>query len=324
MNVADCIRPPSNRAELVNLYLQSGYNTSLESINRLEPAICARITNGSLFQSAPYNDLISCIGNDVSQITIKGKPVYWVKPESSVQLADAVNIRNISLSAPCAKRIAHIERSFENLSSLFPHQIEFITDFVSCIFWVDIKMNPEILVGSAAFSEVPHAVFFSDYGMYSLPPEIVVPHEHSSFAIFENLYHEALHHQMHVFSNLVTGGYLDLHSKLPEVIKLSWRDRDFTLLESLHALHIYSYVTPLRFAYLNHLNQSKNSSFCVKWLRQACFDGLRMWNDLSCELLKHIAHFKYPWKNLITEYVECYAAFSMNSHQLAGFAHEII
>lgn len=297
---------PKNKIDLINLYRKINSKFIIEDANILEPAYCALFWNKILFESSPYENLINS-NNSVSKISVKNKLIYWVKPSEPKQFLNAVNISNMSFSDPCVKRIVHIENSLANLDSLFSNEIEFIANFVSCIFWMRAGEN---LLGNAAFSEIPHTVFFSDYGLYSLPPEIYVPRQYSEYAVFENLYHEALHHQMHAYANLETKGYFEGNILPTDVISLNWRDRTFTLLEAFHALHIYSVVTPLRYLYFYHLKGKNNDFNSIEWTYKACQDGLRMWRDLSNEMLKYENLFKNQWKNFIFDFYEGYSIFS--------------
>ncbi len=237
-------------------------------------------------------------------VHIADTKIEWSCPENPQALLESVGLNEFRLKKPCEKRIAFIEAELRTLENSFQAELAFIANFTHRIFW--LESNEEKALGSAGFYEVPHGTFFSDLAMFSIPPEIIVPKEHARYAILENLYHEALHHQMHGIEKNLNQGYLQNDCITIPTITLSWRDRTFTLLEALHALHVYAYVTPLRRHYsvmINHTNDT---------IKKSIQDGLRMWQDLTSVLNAHLPKFKDPWSSYIIEW----------ELQLKKFTHE--
>lgn len=271
------MKPPINRKELLNLYCNNPL-VSIDSIQTLEPSKIGLLRNSKLDQ--PLH------GADNQFIRIGKYPIAWSFPKKPTTLLEVIGLNHTTLKPPCEKRINFLETELAKLIPLFENEINFIAEFTSSICWIE-----SYAIGSAGFYEVPHCTFFSDSAMFSIPPEIVVDQTHAAYAIFENLYHEALHHQMHAFSTLTYGYFIDELKEKP-FISLSWRDRTFTLLEAIHALHIYSTVTPLRLKYYNQNDLPEN--FYV--------DSLRMWKDLTTQLCPYFNLFKKPWPDLFLQW----------------------
>jgi hypothetical protein len=299
---------PLTRDDLIKLY---GLRKEVISKNfaNLDSAVCAEIRDPRSFAKAPFSSLEEV--EKKKYIYLGKQLIKWIKPKNPEAWLFASGLAGFSLREPCDKRIKFIEDRINLLIDIFSEEIKFITDFTSSFCW--IQSNDDYHVGSAAFYEIPHCTFFSDLAMFSIPPEIVVPREYSEYAILENLYHEALHHQMHAFSVLAVDGYLlDASSIIPE-ISLSWRNRKFSLLEAVHALHIYSIVTPLRLQFLKKITNNRvidlkeNKNF--EWIFKACNDGLRMWGDLSKVLLTYTSYFQSPWSFFISSWHAKYEDF---------------
>lgn len=281
-------RLPANKDDIITLYNTKNNNTSV--ITQLEPVICAQIRDKAQQQ---FSEFLEKPTN--KKITIANQSIEWIDPVYTDGLLNAVGLENDALIKPCQKRIKFIEIALQYLTSLFKNELDFIVAFTSSICW--LQPNEGHWLGSAGFYEAPHCTFFSDLAMFSLPPEIIVPKKYAGYAILENLYHEALHHQMHAFSSLTQSDYLQIDSSNMPLIQLDWRDRSFTLLEALHALHVYAMVTPMRLTYYQTLFQQMVND--LDWILKAYQEGLRMWKDLSAILLTYLNDFKSPWTELI-------------------------
>ena len=262
----------------------------------LDPETCALIRDPVCFSKNKFSFLKK--ESVLNYINLKERKLAWSIPCSNINIESIIGFPNLVFEPPSDKRINFINTSFETLYKAFPEICGFIFDFTSTICWLSFKS--EGMLGNAAYYEIPHCTFFSDFGFFSIPPKTVIPRVSGCYAVLENLYHEALHHQMHSFSALCTDGYLLEPSVTKLRFCLDWRDRDFTLLESLHALHVYSTITPMRVKYFNLIsNEIEQSS----WLRDAISDGVRMWDELAAIVMMHQHYFKKQWQVLINLWI---------------------
>lgn len=244
---------------------------------------------------------------DYQKIFIGNKHLAWLSEEIPKPILSSIGLEGFSLKIPCSRRINFINNEIKKLNYLFSRELEFITEYTSSVYWIETNENN---VGSAGFYEIPNCTFFSDTAMFSLPPEILVPHKHAAYAIFENFYHEALHHQMHGIFNGLKINYLKDKINSSKEYSISWRARTFTLTEAFHALHVYSTVTPFRARYLENMRAQDKSHDEINWLNKAYEDSLRMWYDLIHLLQPHIEMFEAFWAKFIDLWRENYQLFS--------------
>ncbi|MHB1221972.1 MAG: hypothetical protein ACYC0J_08250 [Gammaproteobacteria bacterium] len=297
---------PLSRKDLIHLY--SNFNDQSKDVifSDIDPSICAKIRDLVNFNKASFLPLL---GQNTKEKNIRfgNGFVRWIQPADAGRLLEAAGLNNFSLKEPCEKRINFVEEKIDKLIDIFPDEIVFIVDFTSSIFWLQAESDE--FIGSAAFYEIPHGTFLSDLAMFSIPPEVIVPKQFAEYAIFENLYHEALHHQMHAFSVLSVDGYLLNSLKPTPNISLSWRNRNFTLLEAIHALHIYSLVTPLRIKFFKRVKDASNDTVNLLWIQNAYIDGLRMWKELGEILMSYKCYLKDPWPEFISLWDKKYNDF---------------
>jgi len=287
----------------------------LSGVTNLHPLHCAKLRDPETYQMEPF--LVTMNGE---KIKIGNNDIIWLDPNNCSQLLAAVGLSSFSQKLPCRKRIVFIEERIQPLLQLFPEEFKFITDYTSTICWLNNNYDQES-IGSAGFYEIPHCTFFSDTALFSVPPEIVPPKAHAGYAIFENFYHEALHHQMHSVSALSKESYLVDSKKDSPTITLDWRNRKFTLLEAIHALHVYAMVTPLRFNYSQTITESAKGQEQqiehIKWINQALAESLKMWDDLSTLLLQYLQLINPFWSQLIVQWRDKYNNF-LSNHLLEG------
>lgn len=306
---------PSSREDLVRLYSSlndvANDKFDISELLQLDPKICAALRDRECFNKSPFPSILDV--NIEKLLCIGSGSIRWVHPSSSAQaFLSAVGLSNFQLKQPCDRRVKYIEGQISRLSYEFHEEIEFIVNFTTALLWVEPHENQSI--GSAAFYEVPHCSFFSDMAIFSIPPEVIVPKQHSGYGILENLYHEALHHQMHVVSAQTNGYLIDGAVSITEII-LPWRNRKFNLLEAFHALHVYSLITPLRMKYLKKI--SSNSQTLTEeheFIFLSIKDGLKMWRDLSVTLSSHSSQFKSPYSDLINTWKTKYEYFAFSSN----------
>lgn len=306
---------PINRDALIKLYMKAKPKDA-SLIAMLDPEYCAKTRDPDGYSLFPFSLPIN--RSTAELIKIAGCELSWLLPRNSDLMMRAIGLEGFLIKPACDKRIKYMLDVLTGIAPLYPNEISLIAHFTSCIIW--LESSDHQFIGSAAFHEVPHCTFFSDAAMFSLPPEILVPKEFSSYAILENLYHEALHHQMHSYASLATEGYLCEGQSSTSFISMDWRDRTFTLIEALHALHVYSLVTPMRYKYKTFLEDKGINVQPDDWINVAINEGMKMCSDLYDAIEKQKNYLKEPWSSLPTEWMSAY----MNSKQEVGTSNAVL
>lgn len=306
------VNMPSTREEVVGKYLSLSERRHLKvdvsKLINLDPSVCADLRDSKCYKQSSYSSISEV---DIGEtICIGNRGIGWVKSgTTSLGFLSAVDLSNFKLKNPCRRRAKHIQNEIEQISFAFSEEIDFIESFTSALAW--LEPCEDVSIGSAAFYEVPHCTFFSDMAMFSIPPKVILPEKYSGYAILENLYHEALHHQMHTIS-VDTNGYFKSDEQALPIINLDWRDRSFSLIEAFHALHVYRCITPMRIKYCKIvLMLLRSNGVGVDSMLIAIEEGIKMWRDLSMILLGYVSQFKSPYSDLIYEWEdECRRQYS--------------
>jgi hypothetical protein len=240
-----------DRADLIAAYRRLGFSSTTASpFFRLpEPAEARRLR----VRHARNEDLTALVLQDELSVSIEAlsdteDQITVAIPKNKSCIFEFLGIPEFPIIYPSKSKSKFLSSSIRDFSELFSKEIQFIRDFTKSLIWIGPRGDQYL--GSAAFAEFPHCTFFSDAALFSVPPAVVVPRSMAAFAVIENLLHEALHHQMHAIHEFSGNPYIR-DGALDERIVLNWRERDFTLTEALHALHVYSVIKPLRKMWLD-------------------------------------------------------------------------
>lgn len=224
------------------------------------------------------------------------KKIHWViVPEEKV--LSVTNATHICMLSACAKRIAYVEQKLSQIKDIFPDQLAFIFEMTKALIWIDTLDNK--MFGNASFFDLPHCTLFSDSALFSIPPRSILP-KHTAYAVFENLYHEALHHQLHAFAFLNQEQYLT--GNMQPILQLEWRDKSFDITQAIHGLHFYASVIPCRIKQANiYFNNRDTTSFAI--MLDSINDAYKTWIELSQFIRKNFSSITNVWQELIINWL---------------------
>lgn len=156
--------------------------------------ICAQVRD-----QAMHDRFFALPRKHVSKIDIGNWSFNWTNADEGEAMALLMGISDVGSIPVCDNRLAFLNDGVKRFSSLYESEMTFIADFISTLVWL-IPKNANANNGSASFYELPHVTFISDATLFFVPPFHQLPREFGFLGFVENLYHEALHHQVHTFN----------------------------------------------------------------------------------------------------------------------------
>lgn len=203
------------------LILRSGFKTAINSI----PQAFVGSVNGDIRQVA---DVKVSVGKFNERLF------------SSLPLAG-----HLPLEVPGMCR--WVESALESLQELDKEAIKFVRQWCSLILWVspNAENPPDAVLTSVAVPILPHCTILSVKSLRHIPANHVYEGA-STYALAENIFHEALHQQLSaslVFGEKITD---DAESSSLQKIYIPWRNTFWELDRVIHAAWVYSNLQRLR------------------------------------------------------------------------------
>lgn len=302
-----------NRRALLKFYSGSRRDDAQSpALSRLEPSHCARQRDPQKFSERPFEELFR-EGDEVTFELAPSVVLRWVSAKTASDVLPIIGLEGVDTVGPSVQRMELMKEAIAPYAEHFEQELTFVRDFTSCIIW--LKPTVENYVANASFYELPHCTLFSDAALRTTPPDSLYPGQMTALCLLENLFHEALHHQMHAIRSFSGHEYVKEEAPLdlPKV-SLDWRERNFTLVEAFHALHVYAHITPLRLRWLiliregRFLPPSNDHVRDVLIVEKAVHDGLRMWRDLAAHVRASTAILDPFWMARIVEWDDAFDA----------------
>ena len=134
-------------------------------------------------------------------------------------------------------------------------RFNFINDWCSLIVWLKKDINhPETTeLTSTAIPALPFATFITKKIIRHIPPKTILP-EINYYGIQENLFHEALHHQLS--ATIISNKVFTNPEFINEMILIPWRNCSWPLDRCFHALFVYNGVIKMRKEHISRYNKS--------------------------------------------------------------------
>lgn len=133
--------------------------------------------------------------------------------------------------------------------------LAFIKQWCSMILWVapDANTAPKTLLTSVAIPTLPHCTILSVKSLRHIPAKHVYEGA-STYALAENIFHEALHQQLS--ASLVFGSKLmcDADAANLSSVHIPWRNASWEIDRVIHAAWVYSNLQKLRLRALSMPN----------------------------------------------------------------------
>lgn len=218
------------------------------------PFLCKNLTDKGL---APDGILDKWCGSQershpVNTIVWKENKIYLYDLYFSALLSRYVPVNPEHAIELSPEKVNLIQDSLGLMADLFPLQTKIIFEFTSVIVW--LKAN-ECGFSGAAFHELPHCTFLSDAFFIAVTPSAIFEPIHRPYIIFENLYHEALHHQLSASVMLKAEGYYEPANRNNLIYYIKSRDKSWSIPNILQAAYVYLNILPTRITYLQEIKK---------------------------------------------------------------------
>ncbi|WP_330925964.1 hypothetical protein [Candidatus Sororendozoicomonas aggregata] len=256
----------SKKTDIISEYKKNKYSASnkIEQDVFLNPISCAKLRKNNQYTfEIPSISEHSFLKKSKQLKISKDCILHWVNSENGDKIKESCGLEEHLYSIDyCSERSFFLRKKIDLFSPYFEEEISLIARFISSIVWLTSD-DDDAEFGSASFYEMPHCTFFSDAALFFVPPYIQIEKGISGIAIIENMYHEALHHQMHshCFNNKISYGK-NINPYEETVYLPQRKDRKFTYFQAINALHVYHNVVKFREKAISVLNKIdiKNSS----------------------------------------------------------------
>ncbi|MEZ5421759.1 MAG: HEXXH motif-containing putative peptide modification protein [Pyrinomonadaceae bacterium] len=261
---------------------------SRETVQKLPPALCRSIAldiSDSYVEAAPFTGADDAF---IDWLFIDEAPLgfYVGKREFPVISDLPLDGHEVSILAEFAKH--QVTAAIKLLGEINEEYLSLLRQWTSLIVWLDRKNNfPGTLLTSSTFPNFPHCTFVTHKSMQHIPPNNVLGFA-SSYALAENLFHEALHQQLAALllhRDILTPTY---SSETTSKIDVPWRGGAWEPDRVFHATYVYSKVLLLRQErfQIDNLNPVER-----QWLERAIIDGTQALNYLRSALKEYSAIF---------------------------------
>lgn len=283
--------------DMLNDYYSCCEESALhKDIREKWPPICAQVRD----QAMHDRFFFALPRKHVSKIDIGNWSFNWTNADEGEAMALLMGISDVGSIPVCDNRLAFLNDGVKRFSSLYESEMTFIADFISTLVWL-IPKNANANNGSASFYELPHVTFISDATLFFVPPFHQLPREFGFLGFVENLYHEALHHQVHTF-NAFHGNQYCQGALGESLIDFPQRqDRIFSYTQAFNACYVYGEIVRYRRKVAQHLSTEYQTKE-LTWINEA-LDSATMMRFNLAERLYHVRDaFLPPWKSLIEEW----------------------
>lgn len=224
------------RKEIVDFYRTlSGFDSvSAERINDLDPSILRPLLLGVKDEGS----------FTTSQIC--GTTVRWASDGIGDHLLQELLLQGHCVASPAASRRGMLELAIEELAN-FPSVFEVLQEYTSILVWLapDDEHPGAPILTSASLPALPHTTFITDKATRHIPPNHIYPAP-LTYALLENLVHEALHQQLS--ATLLQEDLLrpDYEAARAELVPVPWRGASWEPDRVLHAVHVYKSLLSFR------------------------------------------------------------------------------
>jgi hypothetical protein len=132
------------------------------------------------------------------------------------------------------------------MQTAWPARASYTTQWISIVQWVaQGPLGIGQLLTSSTFPAFPHCAFMSKKAMRHIPPNIVLESS-ATYALLENLFHEALHQQLSSSLLFLASIRDEYDSRKCSKIEVPWRGSAWEPDRVFHATFVYSQILNLR------------------------------------------------------------------------------
>ena len=178
--------------------------------------------------------------------------LYWGVAGISPRLYDYASIAEHSVMGFSVERKELFEEALSLLGELGGTFLDTVCGYTGLVLWLEpppqrIDTDPII---ASSFPGLPHCVVVTDRAAMGVLPDERFQ-SFSAWALAESLYHESLH-QVLSATILQEEIFVDtFHAASGPTVHAAWRNADWTLDRSLHALFVYANISRMRLRLLD-------------------------------------------------------------------------
>jgi hypothetical protein len=173
--------------------------------------------------------------------------LYWGVAGISPQLHDYASIAGHSVMGFSAERKAVLEKALALIAGLGGSFLDTVCDYTGLVLWLDTPPGGSgaYHIISSSFPGLPHCVVMTDRAAMGVLPDETF-RSFSAWALAESLYHESLH-QLLSATILQEEIFVDsFRADAAPTVHVAWRNADWSLDRSLHALFVYANISRMR------------------------------------------------------------------------------
>ena len=228
-----------------------------------------------------------------------GFALHWGTSGISPQLYDYAAIAGHSVTGFSKDRMALLEDALALLNDVGETFVASVCSFIGMMVWLefDDQDTGESALVASSFPRLPHCVVVTDRAATA-----VLPNHHlgsfSAWALAESLYHESLHQVLSATILQEEVFVEEFTADEAATIHAAWRNADWTLDRSLHALFVYAGISSMRRRLLD-LNKTDGIDRTV--LARVQKESALAATHLGAALDRHRSIFTPPGNQLLTE-----------------------
>jgi hypothetical protein len=174
-----------------------------------------------------------------------------------------LKMQSFKVKDPSPRLMSELQQALDTLPAIFPLAAETIATHTTLLAWLSPLPGTESkdLFACSSFHEYLGCTFLTDLSLRHIPANVVFP-TNCTYALQENLYHEALHQK---FCSMIDDGQVFI-APLEDVrrfqVYVPWRDAYWNLEKAAHAYYVYSHLNQMRM----HVLESGQLSAEIKGL----------------------------------------------------------
>lgn len=279
-----------NKSDMLEDYYSRCTKKSVHTdLQEMWPPSCAKVRDPFIYNRFPF----ALKRDQVKNVNIGNWSVNWVNSDAGTAMSSLIGIRGVDCIRSCENRIQFINSGIKKYPLLCENEIKFISTLV----WLTPN-NSAADSGNASFYELPHVTFISDATLFFIPPFHQLPRNFGIIGLIENLYHEALHHQVHAYNAFHGQRYCHDNQEDKLLCFPSRRDRTFNYAQAFNACYVYGEIVKYRAKVAENLSKMYGKDELL-WINDALISAKGMWFNLAHGLFDVRDAFLSHWRVLI-------------------------
>lgn len=235
-----------------------------------------------------------------SCLTEKNKPLFlnnlYLKPVLDLEHNDfkLLQLSEYKINTKLKTHL-YIKNSVDKVGRILKQQLNTIKSHTSFLAIIDpLSQHTTNIISSTTFYDYPFCTFFSKCGLFFIPPNTVF-FEPNDYAIFDNIYHEALHQELLI--QILLDKIFNNYKLVPKenIIPIPWRNTLWTIEHALQAYYVYRHLCISRQLF----SQSLKDNIMLEKMKMAILASKYNSEYLYTQLMNHKHLFMKDCLNLL-------------------------